>query len=79
MTKDPEIELARLRDRPWELDNELFETETKLNKAIKSISEGLDTTGELQQIADELMRKATEQQAQLRKMDEESALAEAKW
>lgn len=39
MTKDPEIELVRLRDRRWELDNELFETETKLNKAIKSISD----------------------------------------
>ena len=78
MQTDPAMDLAKARDRRYNLEDELVKTEIKLNKAIKSISEGLDSSGGIQQAADELTRKAVEQKEQLRKADEEIALLETK-
>lgn len=78
MSYDAEIKLAKARDRHYEIDEELFKVEMKLNKAIKNITEGLDPDGKIQEAADELTRKAVELKAQLQKAAEEVALLETK-
>lgn len=78
MKPDYDMQLAHARDRHYEIDEELFKVEMKLNKAIENITAGLDADGKIQQAADELTRKAIELKAQLQKAAEEVALLETK-
>lgn len=78
MKPDYDMQLAHARDRHYEIDEELFKVEMKLNKAIENITAGLDAEGKIQQAADELTRKAIELKAQLQKAAEEVALLETK-
>lgn len=78
MKPDYDMQLAHARDRHWEIDEELFKVEMKLNKAIESITAKLDPDGKIQQAADELTRKAIELKAQLQEAAEEVAFLETK-
>lgn len=78
MKNDPELELAKARDRHHDMDEQLYQTEVKLSKALQNIKQGLDLTGQIQTHADQLTQKVAAQKEQLQKMAEQIAVLETK-
>ena len=78
MSKDPEMNLAKARDRHHDLDNELYQNEVKLKKAQENIKAGLDLTGQIEEHAQRITQKIELQKQQLQKMAEEIAVLETK-
>jgi predicted transcriptional regulator len=76
MSYAAEMRLAKAVDRHRDLDEQIFQNEMKLSKAQRSIKEGLDSTGEIQRRADELMQKIADQKEQLAKLAELVAILE---